>query len=55
MNYIVKVINDATGEVVKEIDAGESMRRAEKIERGLQVNLNHEEYSTAIAAREAAP
>lgn len=52
MSYIVKVIKDATGEVVEEIDAGESMRRAEKIERGIQINLNHEEYSTSISMRD---
>ncbi len=47
MKYIVRVIFDETGEIVKQFPC-DSENKAEKIESGLQINLNHEQYSTEI-------
>lgn len=43
----VQVIEDATGEVVKRLPASDR-RRAEKIESGLEGNLNHEQFTCRI-------
>lgn len=41
--WTVQVIETATGEVVKSI-AANSERQAEKLERGLQINLNTDKF-----------
>lgn len=45
--WAVKVVEDATGEVVKLLPARDQ-RDAEKIERGLEINLNHEKYTCSV-------
>lgn len=45
--YKIKVIEDSTGEVVKTLEAATS-RAAERIERGLNINLDHAGYYTVI-------
>lgn len=45
--YKVKVIKTDTGEVVKTLEAV-TERAAERIERGLNINMNHADYYTVI-------
>lgn len=53
MTYIVKVINCETGEVVKEIECPNE-RSADRVDGGLNINLNHEQFYTLIEQRESA-
>ncbi len=48
MKYQVVVIEDATGEKDNIGEPNVSLRMAEKVEKGLSINLNHDEYSTDI-------
>ena len=43
----VEVVEDATQEVVKTIQC-HTKREAERVERGLLINLNHERFHTSI-------
>lgn len=43
----VTVTEDATGEVVQSIPAG-SERLAERIQCGVEINLNHAEYTCSV-------
>lgn len=43
----IKVIKADTGEVVKTLEAA-TERAAERIDRGLNINLNHADYYTMI-------
>ena len=45
--YKIKVIKEDTGEAVKVIEAV-TERAAERVERGLNTNLNHTKYYTVI-------
>jgi hypothetical protein len=45
--WVVKVVEDATGEVVKTLPARDQ-RDAEKIERGIEINLDHEKYTCSV-------
>ena len=45
--YKVQIVDTDTGEVLKEFSQ-HSLRECEKIERGVQINLNHDEYKTKI-------
>ena len=45
--YKIKVIEADTGEVVKTLEAA-TERAAERIDRGLNINLNHADYYTMI-------
>ena len=45
--FTVKVIEDDTGRTVHSIEC-ETRRKAEQVERGININLNHELYSTEI-------
>lgn len=47
VQYEVRVIKDATGEVVKTLGPS-SYRMCERMQRGVEINLNHNEYSTEI-------
>lgn len=47
MSYKVQVIDCNTNKVVKEIEC-ESLRAAERVENGLNINLNHMQYFTTI-------
>lgn len=43
----IKIIETKSGDVVETMDA-DNLRIAEKIERGININLNHGEYHTEI-------
>ena len=43
----VEVVEDATQEVVKTIQC-HTQREAERVERGLSINMNHADYYTEI-------
>lgn len=43
----VTVTEDATGEVVESIPAG-SERDAERIQRGIEINMNHNEFTCNV-------
>lgn len=45
--YKIKAIKADTGEVVKTLDAT-AERLAERVERGLNLNMNHDSYYTVI-------
>ena len=45
--YQIKVIKSETGEVVRTLEA-DTERKAERIERGLSINMNHADYYTVI-------
>lgn len=45
--YRVEIISYETGEVVESIKC-ESERKAERVDSGLNINLNHEEFYTVI-------
>jgi hypothetical protein len=47
----VCIVEYATGKIIKEIDAG-SERSAERVERGLNINLNHDKYYTILEGGE---
>lgn len=48
MRYFVEIVEDATGEVEKRIECSGGERQAEKVENGVNINLNHDEYTTRI-------
>jgi hypothetical protein len=50
--YFVEIIEDETGAVEKRIECSGSERMAEKVQRGVEINLNHEDYSTRIVKEE---
>lgn len=43
----IKIIETKSGDVVKTMNV-ENMRSAEKIENGININLNHDEHHTEI-------
>jgi uncharacterized FlaG/YvyC family protein len=46
---VIEVVDNETGEVVKTIDVtSRSDREVEKIDSGLNINMNHERYFTRI-------
>jgi hypothetical protein len=45
--FVVEVVEDETGDIVSQ-SKPTYRRRAEKIEDGYMINLNHERYSTRI-------
>ena len=47
--FVVQVFECEAEQPIKEIPA-ESQRQAERIERGLNTNLNHKRYYTALKA-----
>lgn len=47
MKYLIEIVETETDEVVETMEAT-SERTAEKIERGVNINLNHEDYHTRI-------
>ena len=44
----VEIVELETEIVVKRIECGDSIKRACKIDDGVQINLNHEKYYTRI-------
>lgn len=47
----VEIVSYDTGEVVKTMDA-ESERQADRIDRGVNINLNHEKFFTRVVETE---
>ena len=47
MKHYVVIVEDATGEIVNKMGP-ESLRNAERIESGVNRNLNHNEFSSMI-------
>lgn len=45
--YVARIIEDATGKVVRESRVT-SRSRAERMEDGMSINLDHEHYSTDV-------
>lgn len=45
--WAVQIVEDATGKVVESIPA-KSEREAEKIERGVDINLNHDRFTCSV-------
>lgn len=52
LKYIVEIMHDETEEIVQTHDCGNDMRKAERIRDGLNINLNHNEYSVFISSFE---
>jgi len=52
LQYIVELVYDGTEEVEKQIDCGNSMRKAEKVRDALSINLDHNNYSVFITIRQ---
>ncbi len=49
----VEIVEFKTGEVVKTIDCeGRSLREVNKVDDGVNINLNHKEYFTRIVGIE---
>jgi len=51
MDYYVQVISYETDEIVKELGPM-SERKADRVDNGLNINLNHERYYTWIVSEE---
>lgn len=51
MKYYVEVVETETDEVVERMGPT-AEGRAERIERGVNINLNHEDYHTRIVEEE---
>lgn len=48
--FCIEVVDETTNSVVKAIDCA-SQRQADRIEAGLNINLNHELYFTRIVSQ----
>ena len=48
--FCIEVVDETTNSVVKAIDCA-SQRQADRIEAGLNINLNHERYFTRIVSQ----
>ena len=53
--FEVKVVESSTGEVVEVLNAIKTERQAEKVERGLLINMNRDLYHTEIEGCENEP
>jgi len=49
---VIEIIEYETGNVVKKVKGGESLRRACKIDDGLNINLDHSRFYTRIVEGE---
>ena len=47
-HYYVEIVEYETEQVVDRIDCGASGRRADRIDDGVNINLNHERFYTRI-------
>lgn len=51
--YYLEVISYGTGEVVERFDVtGQTERQIDKLDNGVNANLNHEEYYTTVSTYE---
>lgn len=48
MKYYVVIVEDATGEIVSKMGPESNLRSAERIESGVDRNLNHNEFSVLV-------
>ena len=48
MRYYVVIVEDANGEIVSKMGPESSLRNAERIESGVDRNLNHNEFSALV-------
>ncbi len=48
--FIVQIVEHETERIVKSFDAQPTMRDAERLERGVNINLDHRHYYTEIVA-----
>ena len=46
--YIIQIIESATGEIVKEFEPQSSEHNADRVNRGVNINLDHERFYTRI-------
>jgi hypothetical protein len=46
MKYYVEIVDYETGEVVKRFGPVPTERQADRVEGGIEINLNHEKYFT---------
>ena len=51
--WLIKVVNSDSGEVVKTLQAN-SERAADRIDDGININLNHEKFHTVVEKQEKA-
>jgi AICAR transformylase/IMP cyclohydrolase PurH len=51
MKYLIEIVETETDEVIETMGPT-YLRAAEKIERGVNINLNHEDYHTRIVEEE---
>ena len=47
-DFFVEIVEYETGDVVKRMSAGPRKSRAEKMDRGVNINLNHKRFYTRI-------
>lgn len=52
MKWIVEIVEYDTGRIERAIDC-ESARRAERVDDGVNINLNHDRYYTRIVHQKA--
>jgi hypothetical protein len=52
LKCIVEVMHDETEEIVRSHDFGNDMRKAERIRDGINMQINHNEYSVFITSFE---
>lgn len=47
MSYIVKIVDDETGDTIISVDC-KTKRRADKIADGVSINLNHDRFTVHV-------
>ncbi len=50
MSYVIKIIEDETGDVVISVDC-ESKSKADKIADGISINLNHDRFTVLVESQ----
>lgn len=54
MKWFIEIVEREGGAVVKRIECGASERMAEKAQRGVNINLDHERFFTRLTIEPAA-
>jgi len=49
MAYVVEIVQYKDEKVIETIKCGDSLAKAEKVDKGVNINLNHEEFFTRIS------
>ena len=52
LKHRVVIISYETGKPIHSIECGTSERKAERVEQGVNININHDKYYTMIEIRE---